>query len=190
MPRPPRWVLVTTAVILFAILIAGVTLGVVVTAQIKAAGTRWAAVGAVLAGGALYIATFGLPLAIQQLVAVERDLARLTRASETEDQLLEHMRRGTALALQWREPHPEGVAGDLLFQIEEGLVTVPTYEDWIRDGAALIRETTDVTEERFFLLAGADAQPRDQLDAKLAYIRNDLMPKVRAGFWADKRAER
>jgi integrase len=54
-----------------------------------------------------------------------------------------------------------------------------------KTGASLVRETTDITEERFFRLAGIDLQPQNQLDAKLAYIRNDLMPKVRAGYWSN-----
>jgi hypothetical protein len=58
------------------------------------------------------------------------------------------------------------------------------FEQWVEGGADLIKRATDETEERFFRLAGVDAQPRDQLDAKLAYIRNDLMPRVRAGYWA------
>ena len=127
-----------------------------------------------------------LPFAIVQLYAVGRDLSRITAVSDVERQLWELMERGTALLLKLRAPVVgTGVAAELYRQIEAGLVDEPNFQKWVEDAGELIRTNTNKTEEQFFLLAGIDAEPVQQLDAKLKWVRNDLMPKVRAGFWIE-----
>jgi hypothetical protein len=141
-------------------------------------GTRWTAAGAVAAGGAFVAAVIGVPIALSQLFAVERDVARLTKAGDAEKKLLEQVRLGTFLAMRLHATSGQEAQPTA----EEAPRGVPDFASWVDQATSVIRQIADDNEGRMFHLAGAAAQPRDQLDAKLAYMRNDLWPKVRAGF--------
>jgi hypothetical protein len=133
---------------------------------------RWTAVGAILAGVALLAAAIGLPIALTQLVAVQQDLDRLTRATDMERELQQHMVDGTNLARRMRGKLPAGSAN-----------LVDDFDNWSQRVAYLIGYSTDEVEKNMFDLAGAHQQTVHELEAKIAYVRNDLMPKVRSGYW-------
>ena len=111
----------------------------------------------------------GLPVALYQLATVRRDLNRVTRASEFEQGL------GAFLL--------EGV--DLLDRFHRGDSPEMRTEfaGWVEVVAQYIRrQTGNEVEEKLFRLDARSLRPRDQLEKKILHLRDDLMPRVRAGY--------
>jgi hypothetical protein len=82
--------------------------------------------------------------------------------------------RLTGSQLQFRLHHPD--------TDDQAARDTPADEfaQWVEDVATFIRtELDDEAEEHAFRFAGDKKSPKDQLDAKLLYIRNDIWPKVR-----------
>lgn len=131
---------------------------------------RWGAIAAVLVAAALVAALAGLPTALIQVFALRQDVARLTRISEVERQLNAY----SLLGLKLLEP----TATDSWFA---------DYQEWIDAGVALIEEIADHAEAETFRLMPMPARgdSKKQLRSRLAYIREGLVPKVRAGYWSD-----
>jgi hypothetical protein len=181
--------IIAAGVLALGLIVGGVATGVVLAAGYHDAAARWTAIGAILAGGALAVAAIGVPVAIAQLVSVERDLARLTTASEGERELQACPRRGTELALMiegsriMQQLGPSATfqmisraRGDAGEAIDQLLI-------WTEATGSSIGRVTDETEERFFHLAGRGKPWIEEINAKLAFIRSDVMPNVRAGLW-------
>lgn len=127
---------------------------------------RWTAIGAVLAGAALLVAAIGLPLALYQLVALDRDLGR---PKELRDRLIQYRRSGQIIRshlLQW-----------------EGEKWHDDRKHWIEDLARFLIAELGDDEADDFRHTGGSFGPTDELDAKFQYIRDDLLPKVIAGYW-------
>jgi hypothetical protein len=130
---------------------------------------RWTVIAVVLAGSALLVAAIGLPLALYQLVALDRDLAR---PSELRSRLVEYRRSGQAIRTRWRSQQAD--YGELAREIGQ----------WADDIAAFINsELSDDTEADDFRQEGKDFAPDEELVAKLTYIRDKLLPKVITGYW-------
>jgi hypothetical protein len=132
------------------------------------AADRWAAIGAVATLATLVVALLTLPLALIQLGQVQQDLSQLTQVTEVERQL-------TAQRL----------LGLRLYTMPDLDEWVRDYRSWVDDAAALIQELTDDAEaETFRNLPAPSGIPTDQLQAQLDYLRTDLIPRVRAGYWS------
>src|ERR1039458_4120946 len=141
------------------------------------AATRWTAIGVVLAGGALLIALFGLPVAISQLFAVRRDLDQITGISDLERQLIGLIEEGALIALGMHDMEE----GHLLDFVAHGL-TVGTYADWVEKVGAFIRTNgghAGRAEQYLFQLAGRGKPAHEELEIRLAYLRDNVTPKVR-----------
>lgn len=131
---------------------------------------RWAAVGAILAGSAAVVGVIGLPFAIYQLAAVERDLSP---RSELRDQVNELRVEGAKLVAQFPQrvvaPPPE---------------LMSKYRTWTDKVASFLREKTDEAEAQdFSRVRGESGWPTDDLNAQLDYLRDNLLPKVIARYW-------
>jgi hypothetical protein len=138
---------------------------------------RWTVIAAVLAGAGLLIGLLGLPLAVTQLVTLRRSL---TRSVELQEKLKQHRLRGYTLSR--RLSGPEARDGEALTTIREECAA------WVEAVATFIQtQLDDEAEEHYFHLQGHDQPTPDQvlgdLEAKLLYVRDNLWPKVRAGFW-------
>jgi hypothetical protein len=142
---------------------------VVWTSYPKDPATRWTAVAAIVAGVALFVAVIGLPLALLQLATVQEDLDRLTTATDMEKRLRDYLIDGSRLAREF-------------LKISDNELRAQLYE-WIEQVARVIRVNTDEVEDNLFRLAGDGYEPVDELRSKIAFVRNDLMPKIRAGYW-------
>jgi hypothetical protein len=141
--------------------------GVAVTwaAQIRDPATRWTAIAAVLAGAGLLVGVPALGLAILQLSDVDRRLRQLTEAGEREIAIHEQMGQGTKLLSRpWDQA---------------------SFDDWALGSAELIESLTDAAERRLFEFAGTPEEKQKQqlLHEKILHIRDNLLPKVRAGYW-------
>ena len=146
---------------------------------------RWTAVGGALAGGAFLTAILGVPAAVYQLLTVEQEVARFTTVTEAEKKLLRQLDRGLVVA-ELVHAGPDG--GSLLDYAVETLQDedAPTdFQDWVDQTAGVIAEIADETEVRLFRFTARRVQPADQIGPKISYLRNDLWPKVRAGYWAE-----
>ena len=146
---------------------------------------RWTAVGGVLAGGAFLTAIVGVPAAVYQLFTVEQEVARFTTVTEAEKKLLRQLDRGLVVA-ELVHAGPDG--GNLLDYAVDTLQDedAPTdFHGWVDQTASVIAEIADETEVRLFRFTARQVQPADQVGPKISYLRNDLWPKVRAGYWAD-----
>jgi len=135
----------------------------------SSAATRWTAVASVFAGAALFLALVGLPIAFRQLFALERDLARLSVRTDLQ---------GTLTAIR--------ISGyDLRARMNIGVSPQldSEFKDWCRNVTAYIERNTDKAEADDFRQAGAGGPPNHELDQKLAYIRDNLIAKVMAGWW-------
>jgi hypothetical protein len=167
--RKPGWLI---AVVGIGLLIAAGTAvtGALLSGDYSDPTRRLTAWAVSLAGGTLAVAILGLPVALYQLATVRRDLERVTRASEFELGLNDLMLPGVDLLERF---HPQddrdiraAVAG------------------WAEVIAQYIREkTANEIEEKLFRLEGQDLEPRRQLERKILYLRDNLIPKVRAGYW-------
>jgi len=161
-----------TAVALFVALIAGGTAvaGLLVSGNYTGSSQRLAAWAVALAGGTLVAAVVGLPAALVQLSTLRQEVDRITRASDFERGLNDLLLPGVELFA--RAHHDEGdiVRTEML--------------GWTEVIAQYIREqTANTIEESLFRLAGQDLGPRAQLEQKILYVRDKLIPKVRAGYW-------
>jgi hypothetical protein len=146
--------------------------------------TRWTAIGAVLVGAALLIALFGLPVAISQLFAVKRDLDLITGISNVERELIGHIEEGALIALSMHDLEE----GHLLDFVSQGL-SVGTYPDWVEKVGEFIRTNgghAGPAEQYLFQLAGRGKLAHEELEIRLAYLRDNVLPKVRAGYWIDR----
>lgn len=134
---------------------------------------RWAAIGAVATLATLLIALLTLPLAVIQLVQLAEELSQLTQVSEIERQLNAY----SLLGLKLLEP-------------TSARSWFADYQKWIDAGVALIEELADHAEAEAFRLMPmpASGDSKQQLRSRLAYIRETLVPKVRAGYWSDSSA--
>jgi len=151
------------------------------------AATRWTAIGAVLAGAALVIALLGLPVAISQLFAVKRDLDQITGISDVERELIGKIEEGAIIALSMHDMEE----GHLLDFVSRGL-TVGTYPDWVENVEQFIRRNgghAGPAEQYLFELAGRGEPARQELETKLVYLRDNVLPKVRAGYWLNRSAD-
>lgn len=57
------------------------------------------------------------------------------------------------------------------------------FSAWVEEVAKFIRTNMDEAEEHSFRNAGIPKQPVHELEDKLEYIRDKLIPKVREGYW-------
>jgi hypothetical protein len=160
-----------------SLLLFGVTTYVIVTNVLDVFhdndSLKWTVIAAVLTGAALLVGLIGLPFAIYQLFSLDRDLTRPMKLGEELKAF-----RLTGSQLQFRLHHPDTddqAARDTL---------ADEFAQWVEDVATFIRtELDDEAEEHAFRFAGDKKSPKDQLDAKLLYIRNDIWPKVREAYW-------
>ena len=58
------------------------------------------------------------------------------------------------------------------------------FNAWKETVQAIIAKYTDQVEVNLFIVAGVPRQPLNELEDKIAYVRNDLMPMIRAGYWS------
>jgi hypothetical protein len=130
---------------------------------------RWTAVAAVLTGAALLVAVIGLPLAIYQLVALDRDL--VTRRTELRTKVNDFRQAGQKVLDGFSQP------GDYSEKI------LPVKE-WGKQVTAFIQtDLADDAEAEDFRREGSESAPEHEVRAKLNYLRDKLLPKVIAGFW-------
>jgi hypothetical protein len=156
--------------LILAVAAAGV--GIVLVWGYHDPGVRWAAVGGILAGAAFLVAVIGVYIALTQLADVQRDLDRLTKATDAEKQLRAQLVEGS----RFLSSMPPG--------IRRQSAAAGEFVTWSDTVATFIRAHTDEAEENLFRSAGADAMAGDELKAKIAFMRDDLMPKIRDGYWA------
>lgn len=130
--------------------------------------TKWTAVGALFAGAALIVAAVGLPLAVTQLFTLEREV---NRASGLVDKLKPLRRDGLALREQLRT----GEIADSGPEVKEWVERVVNY---------LLTDLGDDVEADTFKQEGKRQGPGyNEITAKLAWLRDNLLPKVMAGYW-------
>jgi hypothetical protein len=161
-----------TAVLLFVVLIAGGTAaaGLLVSGYYSGSTQRLAAWAVVLAGGTLVVAIVGLPAALAQLSTLRQEVDRVTRASDFERGLNDLLLPGVELLQRAHQDQSDVVRTEML--------------GWTEVIAQYIREQTATRiEESLFRLAGHDLPVRAQLEQKILYVRDKLIPKVRAGYW-------
>jgi hypothetical protein len=128
---------------------------------------KWTAIAGVFGGAAVLAAAIGVPIALTQLFALERDLSRSNHLVE---RLKSFRLEGLALNKQLRAGNIPWGAADV--------------NHWI-DGVAsfLVTDVKDEAEEETFRQEGQTTPGWQEIAAKLAWLRNDLLPKVRAGYW-------
>jgi hypothetical protein len=161
-----------TAVALFVVLIAGGTAaaGLLVSGNYSGSTQRLAAWAVVLAGGTLVAAIVGLPAALAQLSTLRQEVDRVTRAGDFERGLNDLLLPGVELLERTDQDQSDAVQTEML--------------GWTEVIAQYIREQTATRiEESLFRLAGQDLPARAQLEQKILYVRDKLIPKVRAGYW-------
>lgn len=127
-----------------------------------------------LTAAALLVAVVGLPIALYQLVALDRDIAR----PHDLIQALNQFRIEASPWVQLFYAHANTQGGYLAVAPK-----VREFEAWIERVALFIRENMDEAEVQSFLNAGVPKQPVHVLEDKLSYIRDQLIPKVREGYW-------
>ena len=161
-----------TAVALFVVVIGGgaTAAGLLVSGNYRDSTQRLAAWAVVLAGGTLAVAIVGLPAALAQLSTLRREVDRVTRASDFERGLNDLLLPGVELLERAHHVQSDDVRTEML--------------GWTEVIAQYIREQTATRiEESLFRLAGQDLPARAQLEQKILYVRDKLIPKVRAGYW-------
>lgn len=133
--------------------------------------TRWAAIAAILTAAAFLVAVFGLPFGIYQLVVLESDLTRSRDLVRTINQF-------RVEASPWvKEFH---FPADNAFTQAANLLD---FESWVERVANFIGTNMDEAEEQSFRNAGLAKQIGPALEDKLLYLRDQLIPKVREGYW-------
>jgi hypothetical protein len=160
------------AVALFVVLIAGGTAaaGLLVSGNYSGSTQRLAAWAVALAGGTLVVAVVGLPAALAQLSTLRQEVDRVTRAGDFERGLNDLLLPGVELFERAHHDQSDIVRTEML--------------GWTEIIAQYIREqTANRIEESLFRLAGQDLPVRAQLEQKILYVRDKLIPKVRAGYW-------
>ena len=163
--KPVAWS-VPSLVVLIA---TGVVIGHVVD-TFHDATLRWTAIAAVLTAAALLVAVIGLPLALYQLVALDRDL---TRPTELRTRVNEYRRSGQGILNRRYEPVTKGPHPD-----------PSDLKRWIDDVATFITEDLgDDAEAEDFRREGLGRTFGEELTRKLEYLRDKLLPKVIAGYW-------
>jgi hypothetical protein len=130
------------------------------------ASLRWTVIAAVLTAAAFLVAVLGVPIAVFQLIDLDR---RLTRPNAQ----MKALNQFRIEASPWVQTLHQS----------QGAVGHEQYGSWVERVAMYVHEHMDAAEEATFRNAGYPGQPVDQLRGKLEYIRNDLIPKVRAGYW-------
>lgn len=158
-----------------SLLVAGATWGLVaiLTNGYHDSTHRWTAVATIFAGSALAVAVIGLPFAVYQLMQINRGL---TRRSELRKKVTEHRLAGRKVLANIRN-HP--VTSEIYGQLSgEAAEWADAVAKFLRD------ELRDEAEEADFRQCGEDSEPIPQLEAKLNWLRNDLLPKIVAGgYW-------
>jgi hypothetical protein len=148
----------------------------IVTQNYSNPGVEWTALAGVLAAAAFVVAVIGLPVGLAQLRTVERDVSHLTAAGDLEQELNQCILVGQQIDARI------AAAGDSALELAAGLLDL---DFWVDKTAELIKTKTIESEANFFRAAGVGERPRTALDRKIRYIRDDLIPKVRAGYWVD-----
>jgi hypothetical protein len=162
------WLLAVAAAAL-VIAVLTVVVGVVLTDGYRDSLHRWTAWAAILAGATVVIAVLGLPVALYQLATVRGDLNRVTRASEFEQGLDAFLLEGVDL---WSR-----------FQVADSPEMRTEFAGWVEVVAQYIRQQTgNEVEEKLFRLDAQSLPPRDQVEKKILHLRDDLIPRVRAGY--------
>ena len=128
---------------------------------------RWTAITAVLTAAALLVAVIGLPLAVYQLVALDRDLVR---PNQLRTRLVEYRRVGQAIRSRFGLDSYDDVARDV--------------RSWADGVSAFIEsELGDDTEAFDFVGVGMGQKPHEEIERKLDYMRDRLIPKAIEGYW-------
>jgi hypothetical protein len=114
------------------------------------------------------VAAIGVPVAVTQLVALQRSV-----------------RRSGALVARLKEFRIEGLA--LRKELKPDDPNIRFFAEvklWAAQVSAfLLVELQDEAEEETFSQEGSHLQPWEEVTAKLAWLRNDLLPKLREGYW-------
>jgi hypothetical protein len=154
-----------------AVVIAGLTLlvGVLLTHGYRDSTHRLTAWAAILAAATVVTALLGLPFALYQLATVRRDLNRITRASDFERGLDAFLLEGVDLWDRFHHTDNPDMRAE--------------FAGWVEVVAQYIRrQTGNEVEEKLFRLDAQSLQPRDQLERKILHLRDNLIPRVRAGY--------
>jgi hypothetical protein len=163
-----RW-LVVVAAVAAAIAVVTLVVGLRLTRSYEDSTHRWVAWTAILAAATLVVALLGLPFALYQLATLRRDLDQVTRTGQFERGLRALMLRGLDLLER--------------LQRDDTAYARAEFTGWI-DGVAgyIRRETNDELEEKFFRIEGKALPPQQQLEAKIRYLREKIIPELRAAY--------
>lgn len=145
------------------------------------AATHWAATGGVLTGAAVLLGLVGFPLALWQLDAVR---AEQGRTADEEQRVADRLAQRADVLAALREDMTAG--WDLRQRLfDQGLAeaVIRDYRRWVDGASAHIQTGTDEVEIKAFADAGSGLPPPDEIRAKVNHIRDNLIPKVVAGYW-------
>ncbi len=139
--------------------------------QYRDPALQWTIAAAAFTTAGLLVAAVGLPIALYQLVALDRNVSR-------PHDLIKALNQFRIEASPWvkvlYEPTTDAFAraADLV-----------DFQGWVDQVAEFIRTNMDEAEEQSFRNAGIPKQTVHELEDKLVYIRDQLIPKVREGYW-------